>query len=145
MGRRETKAGFRVRRKRAVDLDVLRLPTDGGRSMDGHAVRLLQDHLHGLNAVVGQQFLERLAAGKRDIEVVFGQAQGARAGSRFFCRLPKPRQALLGFGDLARRRMQHHRRRRGRRTQEEPSGSAENSNEKQNKRCLTFQWGAGFT
>lgn len=75
--RREAKARFWVRRKAAVYLHVLcaAFERDGG--VDRQVGRFGKNNLNGSDAVRPQQFLSGLVAGKVDIQVVFGNPQGA--------------------------------------------------------------------
>ena len=45
----EPKAGFRVGRQSAADLDILRMALDTHGRMNDHDVRLLQNDLHGFD------------------------------------------------------------------------------------------------
>lgn len=81
-GSREADSKFWVRGQRTADLNVLDTALHCRGRMDDNAVRFLKNDLNVFDAMRGQQLFEGRITGKRDIDVVFRQPQGAGAGSR---------------------------------------------------------------
>ncbi len=139
MSGREADAKLWIRVYGTADLDVLDTALHRRGGMDDNAVRFLKNDLHVFDAVRGQQLFEGWITGKRDVDVVLREAQGARAGSWSGNSFPKYVQMLLRFRDLVRRRTQHNRRRSRSGAQEKPAEAGGSGEQQENEQRFAFQ------
>ncbi len=74
---------FGSERQSAVKLDISGMALDVRRGAQAEIGRLFERHLYSLDAVRGQQFAGRRAAGEEDIQIVFRNAKCAGAARRW--------------------------------------------------------------
>lgn len=82
MGGGEAQAQLGIGGKPTVKLNVLRAAFDQNSGADRKVRRLGQNDLDGLDTARGQHLAGGRVGGEGDIQVLFGEAQGARPGGR---------------------------------------------------------------